>query len=141
VSAAGPVFVDLHGVGPAPDPAPVWIRCWKGTEPLWRVFWGWFFFGHGAMLGGAFGLMLIAMVFGFVVSSDSLDAGMTGLTSGAALVVLISVPYAFWSAVSVWRCAYNCIDKRWGHMARLTVAVYAMMILLPIGKNIFLYFR
>jgi len=134
MTAPGPTFVDLHGIDP--NPAPVWKRCWLGHEPLWRVFWGWFVCGHGAILGCSVGVMVLAMIIGFVLSPQSLNAGVSGMAAGAMLLLIAFVPYGIWSAVSVWRCAYNCIDKRWGHAVRVTVVVYAMAILLPIGSKL-----
>lgn len=124
-----PVFVDLHGLGPAPDPGPVWKRCWQGKEPLWRVFWGWFVCGHGAILGSTMGAMVLAMLFGLMIDTQTLNAGVTGMAIGATVLALMTVPYLLWALVSLWRCAYNCLNYRWGHLARFLVIVYAMLLL------------
>lgn len=135
--SASPVYIDLHGLNPVPEPGPVWKRCWMGREPLWRVFWGWFVCGHGAILGGSVGVMILSMVFGFVVSPQTLGGGVAGMMTGATILVIVAVPYAIWSAVSLWRCAYNCIDQRWGHWARLTVVIYGVLIsVIPVSKLI-----
>jgi len=135
MTAPGPTFIDMHGIGNGADPDPVWKRCWMGREPLWRVFWGWFVCGHGALLGSSIGFMVLAMVLGFAVSPETLSAGVAGMATGATLLILVAVPYSIWSAVSVWRCAYNCIDKRWGHVVRGVVVLYWIVILIPVGSK------
>jgi len=137
VSPADLHFIDLNAFGNAPQPDPVWKRCWTGQEPLWKVFWGWFVFGHGTILGCAVGFMVISMVLGFVVSPRTLTAGISGMVAGAVLLMVVTVPYAIWSAVSVWRCAYNCMDRRWGHMVRGIVLLYGTIMLLPLGQALF----
>jgi hypothetical protein len=123
-----PVYIDMHGLGPAPDPGPVWKRCWMGREPLWRVFWGWFICGHGAFLGATVGLMVMAMLFGFIVAPQSLNAGVTGMATGAVVFSLATVPYVLWVIVSLWRCAYNCLNRKWGHFTRLIVIMYGVVL-------------
>jgi hypothetical protein len=135
VNSSDPVFVDLHGIGNGPDLDPVWKRCWMGKEPLWRVFWGWFVCGHGTILGCSVGFMVLAMLLGFVVSPGSLSSGIAGMATGAVLLVLAAVPYTIWSSVSVWRCAYNCIDQRWGHVVRGVILIYGVMISIPLGSK------
>jgi hypothetical protein len=93
------------------------------------VFWGWFVCGHGALLGASVGIMVLSMVFGFILSPQSLDAGVAGMASGGIVMIAVYVIYAFWAALSVWRCAYNCINHRWGHVARAVVILYAFMAL------------
>ncbi len=136
MTAPGPVFVDMHGIGNGPDPEPVWKRCWMGREPLWRVFWGWFVCGHGAILGCSVGFMVIAMLLGFAIVPQSLNGGFAGMATGATLLVLVAVPYSIWSVVSLWRCAYNCINQRWGHVVRGGVVVYGAIIIVPIGSKL-----
>jgi hypothetical protein len=132
-----PQFIDIN----APfeeNPEPSWKRTWQGEELLWKVFWGWFLGGHGVILGCSIGFMVIAMILGFAVSPTSLNAGVVGLASGAALLVLTIVPYSCWISVSLWRCAPNCLSKKWFYAVRVGVVIYAISILIPILKIFYL---
>ncbi|NQW01569.1 MAG: hypothetical protein HQ483_17835 [Rhodospirillales bacterium] len=131
MTAPGYVFVDLNR---APDPEPVWKRCWFGREDLWKVFWGWFFFGHGVILGCSVGVMTLGMILGFATNPASLNAGFAGMATGATLLVLAVIPYGIWCGVSLWRCAGNCINQGWGYGAQAVVIVYAAAILTPLSK-------
>jgi len=134
VTAPGPIFIDMHGSGRGPE-EPTWKRCWFGREPLWRVFWGWFICGHGALLGCAVGFMILAMILGFMASPTSIDSGMAGLATGATLLMLVFVPYSVWCIVSLWRCAYNCIDLRWGHWTRGIAVAYVAVLIVPFASK------
>ena len=128
-----PRFIDLS----APfeeNTEPSWKRSWQGEELLLKVFWGWFLCGHGVILGCSIGFMVLAMILGFAVSPASLNAGVLGLASGASLFVLTIVPYSIWISVSLWRCAPNCLRKKWSYAARWFVVVYGISILFPILK-------
>ena len=137
MSTPTPRFIDIN----APfeeNPEPSWKRSWQGEELLWKVFWGWFLGGHGVILGSSIGFMVIAMILGFAVSPTSLNAGVVGLASGAALLVLTIVPYSFWISVSLWRCAPNCLSKKWFYAVRVGVVIYVISILIPILKIFYL---
>jgi magnesium-transporting ATPase (P-type) len=130
MSTPTPRFIDIN----APfeeNPEPSWKRSWKGEELLWKVFWGWFLGGLGVILGSSIGFMVLAMILGFAVSPTSLNAGVLGLASGSALLVLTIVPYSFWISVSLWRCAPNCLSKKWSYAARGFVVIYGILILIP----------
>lgn len=133
MSAPTPKYIDLN----APfeeEPEPSWKRSWRGDERLWKVFWGWFLGGHGVILGCSVGFMVFAMVLGFAIAPTSLDAGIVGLATGAALLVLITIPFSVWISISLWRCSTNCLSKKWTYAARGLVIVYAIAILIPISK-------
>jgi hypothetical protein len=126
-------FIDINAKFEE-NPEPSWKRSWQGEELLWKVFWGWFLGGHGVILGCSIGFMIIAMILGFAFSPTSLNAGVVGLASGAILLVLIIVPYSFWISVSLWRCAPNCLSKKWSYVARGFVVIYGISILIPTLK-------
>lgn len=98
------------------------------------MFWGWFFFGHGVVLGCSFGVMVLAMILGFATDPGSLNAGFAGMATGAVLLVLAIIPYGLWCGVSLWRCAKNCINPLWTYAARLIVIVYGIGIAIPLSK-------
>lgn len=131
MTAPGPIYIDLNGPS---DPEPDWKRCWQGRERLWKVFWGWFLCGHGVILGCSVGVMVLAMLLGFMTDPRSLDAGIAGMATGATLLALLIIPYGIWCGVSLWRCADNCTNKMWGLGARGLVIVYASAILIPIFR-------
>ena len=133
MSIPTPRFININ----APfkeNPEPSWKRSWQGEELLWKVFWGWFLGGHGVILGCTIGFMVLAMVLGLAVSPSSLNVGVVGLASGAALLVITIVPYSFWISVSLWRCAPNCLRKKWSHAARGFVVIYIISIITPTLK-------
>jgi len=130
MTAPGPMYIDLNGPS---EPESSWKRCWSGEELLWKVFWGWFCGGHGVILGSSVGFMVIAMILGFATSPGSLDAGFAGMATGAALLVLAIIPYGIWCGVSLWRCAYNCVNQMWGYAVRFMVVGYAICIIVPLS--------
>lgn len=81
------------------------IRSWRGEEPLWIVFWGY----------GVATSVVIAALYAIAVQVDRTALRQTLLFCFAV--------YTAWILVSVWRCASNTKEKRWGILARfLTVA-------------------
>ena len=133
MTAPGYVYVDLN----APqEPESAWKKCWYGREQLWKVFWGWFFFGHGVILGCSVGVMVLAMILGFATNPGSLNAGFAGMATGFALLVITVIPYGIWCGVSLWRCADNCVNKIWGYGARAVVCLYAILVVVPVLKQL-----
>ena len=131
MSSSTPRFININA-GFDENPEPSWKRSWQGEEFLWKVFWGWFFFFFFVILGCSIGFMILAMVLGLVVSPTSLNAGVVGLALGSALVVLIIAPYCLWISVSLWRCAPNCLSRKWAYVTRGFVVIYGITILIPI---------
>ena len=130
----GPIFIDQFGTTPMhlrPPSDPWWKAGPRGQMELWRVFWLCFVSGHGVIIGIGSGLMVIAMVLGFAVAPGSLNSGFAGLATGATVLGLSYLAFIVWCVVSVWRCARNCIDHRWGYWARGAMIVYSAMILYP----------
>ena len=131
----GPVFVDIYGTarrrglgdGNRPENAPdepLWKSGLKGHMPLWLAFWGGFVFGHGFVLAFTLGAAILATVLGFSVDPTGMDsaltvAGGTGVVVGAVMLVFVA-----WAGISVWRCARNTADIRWGYAARAVVLIY-----------------
>ena len=88
------------------------IRAWHGEEPLWKVFW----------------------VYGVATSSTIVAVYIVAFYDGHMALRQVLLPcfaaYTAWILVSVWRCASNTREKRWGTLARfLTVAWAANTIL------------
>ena len=132
----GPIFIDQFGTGPsAPPPdaelGPWWKECWQGRMELWKAFWVCFVFGHGIIGGVGFGAMIVSMILGFAVDPGSLDAGFAGLATGTTLLIGVYAVFAVWIMVGVWRCADNCLDKRWGIVARVAMVFYGTCLVLP----------
>jgi hypothetical protein len=76
----------------------IFSNLWNGKSPLWVAYWIW-----GVLVGNILAFLLIATlgVFGF----------------------LIFMPYAIWSTVSIWRCAFNTNWIGWGYIARTLVVI------------------
>lgn len=80
---------------------------WSGRGALWKVYW---------LYGVAGSTVLSAIIFLLF------DRGAVG-SPWFQLVLLIAAAYTAWIVISVWRCAFNVDDERYGHVARaLTVA-------------------
>lgn len=139
----GPVFIDVYGTsrrlsielpdqngggphgfeGPHPD-GPFWMRALKGKIPLWVVFWGGFFFGHGIILTLSVGVMLIGVIMGI-----SMDPGHDTDSLIAARVVIgvmgtLMTMFGTWAVISVWRCAKHAEKLKWAILARSIVVAY-----------------
>lgn len=139
----GPVFVDVYGTsarlglelpnkhgdgshgfeGPHPD-GPFWLRALKGKIPLWVVFWGGFFFGHGIVLALSVAVVLVGVIMGL-----SLDPERDAESLIAARVVLgvmgtLMAVFGTWAVISVWRCAKHAEKRKWGIVARGIIAAY-----------------
>jgi len=79
--------------------------------------------------------MVLAMILGFVADPVSIDSGIAGLATGASLLAIVFVPYSVWCTVSLWRCAYNCIDIRWGHWTRGVAVLYVASFVIPLARK------
>lgn len=138
------IFVDQHGIGGGGNPYPgggphwqledekFWKAGWQGRLPLWKVFWLYFVFGHGIIGGLGCGLIVFGMLFGFAIDGSTLAGGAGGLAVGIGALVIAFTVFAVWSVVSVWRCAPNCLDKRWGPRARAVMVVYGLLLMVPL---------
>jgi len=73
---------------------------WQGALPLWRVFW----------------LYNIAI---YTVVAIALEMFAASIGLRWFVEVLFGIPYALWSLVALWRCAYNTKWAIWGHAARV----------------------
>lgn len=131
-----PVFVDLYGTGArqggpdGPDQmggggrepedlgGDTLRRCFQGEERLWKVFWAYGFFGSGIVLAVSMGVIFFLGVFGLAVNPSQLESGIYGGGIGVVLACILIVPYVFWLSVSLWRCAFNCVNRMWGYAAR-----------------------
>lgn len=124
-----PFYMDQHGRRPEPDSGDggfvgALLGGLDGREPLWRVFWFFFLPGHGVFLGIGGGLMILAMVVGLAVDPLGLNGGASGLAVVGTLIGVVLLLFVLWSVVALWRCAYNCRRRRWGHAARALSLVY-----------------
>ena len=140
----GPVYVDQFGGGKKGGGAPVtpgpgqdddgeaiWRAALGGRVLLWRMFWIYFLCGHGMLFGIGVGVMIFALLMGFSFDPGSLQSGLVGMIGGMALLGTAGALFALWSAIGLWRCAYNCEDARWGHAARAWVPVYLFIVFIP----------
>jgi len=137
------IFVDQFGTrkGPGnpnggpnwqPEEGKFWLLAWQGRVDLWKVFWVYFFFGHGIVLGLGCGLIVFSMLAGFAIDPGSIVSGAKGLAVGLAVLALVFLVFAVWSMVSVWRCADNCTVKIRGTYARVIMVGYATALALPV---------
>ncbi len=94
-------------------------KSWRGSEPLWRVFWI-----YGVFVGLSFSLV------GALLIWQKLLILQIPLT-------VIYLGYLVWFYVSAWRCAFNCKSIIWGYITRILVALSIVAFLLePLLKNI-----
>lgn len=80
------------------------FRAWSGRERLVVVYWV-----YGVLLG------ILFVVTGLAVQNFAIP-----LLAGFAAM---NVAYVIWSTVALWRCAYNCNRRIYGHLARLIAVV------------------
>lgn len=142
VNQGGPVFVDMYGTsrrlgleepgdggddhnldGPHPD-GPFWLRCLKGLLPLWVVFWFGFVCGHGIVLAFSVGVILVGTILGMTMDSGLVTESITTAWIVGGAIVLVTGLFVLWSTISVWRCAENAKEKKWGHIARVVMVLY-----------------
>lgn len=140
----GPVFIDVYGTsrrlgtdvsvpkegggahgfeGPHPGGA-FWKRSLKGEVPLWIIFWGGFFFGHGILLAVTVGFLLLSTVFGLAVNPLGVSKSIVtawGIGGGIAFICSI---FALWAVISVWRCAKNTDETKWTYVSRAIMLGY-----------------
>lgn len=141
-----PVFVDVYGTsarlgmqsqhgrapgshsfeGAHPD-GPYWLRALKGLLPLWMVFWGGFVFGHGVILAFSVAVAIVAFVATMIVDPGHGDLVTKAVWVVGAVLAFVLAVFAVWAVISVWRCAGNTVDKKWGHAARAAVAGYVVI--------------
>lgn len=78
---------------------------WSGNERLWKVFW------------------IYNWLFGTAIGIGS-EAAANVLPWPALLVIgLLTVAWAIWITVSLWRCAFNASWRGWGYIVRAIVVV------------------
>jgi hypothetical protein len=93
---------------------------WKGRARLSSAFWFLWVLGN----------------FAFAIAKR-IVGGEEGAAIGA-VVSLIWIPYLVFAAVSVWRCAFNTGWKGWGYLARGTVVVNGISLVVLIVLEMFL---
>ncbi|MAH84887.1 MAG: hypothetical protein CBB68_11405 [Rhodospirillaceae bacterium TMED8] len=131
-----PVFINQFNYTPITKQTTLirwWRQGWEGHMELWRVFWIYFIFGHGFVIGAGGGIMVITLILGFAVDPGSLNLGLLGLATGSGLLALGYIIFAIWSCVSIWRCASNCQSIRWYYSARGFVVFYGGLVLSPVA--------
>jgi len=90
-----------------PEEAMFIVDAWKGSKPLWTVFW----------LYGVVPSTIATGVFLWLVSQGASGSGLRQLLLAAF------APYTIWVLVAIWRAAAHAPDPLMGGMARgLTVA-------------------
>lgn len=85
---------------------------WEGKASLASAYW----------LVGVLGGVVFLFLFNLLASNP------------AVLLVLIAwLPYAVFSVVSIWRCAWNSSWRGWGYIARTVVVLNIIVVLLQVG--------
>lgn len=90
------------------------VYYWRGEGPLWRVYWLW----------GVAGSLMLAGLFGWGLLGYGVSWGYV-LIAGVVMGL-----YTVWILVSVWRCADNVREARWGDAARMLTAAWALNVVL-----------
>jgi len=95
------------------------MRNWRGTAPLWRVYW---LYG---VLGSTILTALIAV------------PALLGWYTLPALTLALGIGFAYtaWILVSIWRCAFNIKDEPLG-IPRDTLAMLARWLTVAWAINV-----
>ena len=134
----GPVFVDVYGTGrrlglkghrrglehpdnrskgphgfegPHPD-GPFWQRGLKGLLPLWTVFWGGFFFGHGILLVISIVLIIPAIIVGMTIDPARTGVSLLVTEVVAGLIGTMIFLFVMWSLVAVLALCAECRQRK-----------------------------
>ena len=93
------------------------FKLFSGQEKLWKAFWIYL------MIIGFFINLTTMYIIPFFVSYDFITAAPTGY-------IMLFLPYLYFIAISfaIWRCAYNVKMKIWGHLARIVIAIYVILL-------------
>ena len=87
---------------------------WQGNGALGKVFWLW----------GVVGSWILAGIFLAAASGIGISWGLYIVTA------IVMSAYTVWILVSVWRCAENAAEERWGILARALTVFWALNVLL-----------
>ena len=93
-------------------------KSWKGTESLWIVFWI-----HNTLIG-------------FFVEKIAEGLELNGTEWLYYFLSALSVAWAIWASVSLWRCAFNSSWRGWGYLVRLILSLIIVLILIAFGNEI-----
>ncbi len=138
----GPVFIDVYGTskrlglelsnkdngshgfeGPHPD-GPFWLRTLKGEVPLWVVFWGGFFCGHGIVLALSVAVMLVGVIMGISMDPERNAESLIAAKVIIGVMGTLMTVFGTWAVISVWRCAKHAEKPKWAIAARSIVVTY-----------------
>ena len=110
----------------------LWKSGWHGYIPLWRAFWVYFLFGHGAVFGIGCGLIVLSLLAGNIFSHLSTTLMAMALRIGVTIFLIIYWGFAFWVVVTVWRSSRNCYYKRHCWYARIAMMIYVIAVIFPV---------
>ena len=143
MSSTDPIFINQFSTqnavsGTEEDQCPeikedrFWKLTWHGNIPLWKAFWIYFIFGHGAVFGIGCGCFVLSLIAGKLLSPVSGVSTALAISISGAINLVIYLVFAFWGVVTVWRNSTNCYYKRFGIYAKMTIGCYVIGIASPI---------
>lgn len=113
-------------------------RAWRGEAELWTIFWlGWVW---PVIFSVAIVLVSFLVIFGFhYLPQYAPDKDiLTNIRHGALL--LVSLWYAIWQPIAIWRCAWNADHVIWTYIARVIAGInIACAVLTFVGCAFLLY--
>lgn len=102
---------------------------WEGQANLASAYW---------LIGVVGSTILGVMVYGLEAvittpESASLHTSIKiALSLSYTFLSILSIPYAIFAMVSIWRCSWNSDWKGWGYIARFVVVVNAIYLLISL---------
>ena len=84
------------------------VRFWRGREKLWKAYW------------------LVGVVGGWLFASLVKHLALSGWLSAVPAIGLLAV-YSLFSAVAIWRSAFNTGWRGWGYIARAVIVLSAVL--------------
>ena len=88
--------------------AGILVRLWRGEERLWKAYW------------------LIGVLGGWAVQSIVVNLVLFEIVP-VIPGVAVSVLYALYAFVTIWRCAFNTARRFWGLLARGLIIVLPLL--------------
>ena len=109
----------------------------KGQLPLYKIFW---IYGLGCPIITSITFVALASIaatlFGLWHAPPSSDSLFWEALAFPVFYLVIYLPFLIWENTSIWRCAFNCKNKRWAYWARASVIFAGLYILLETYQSV-----